>query len=344
MIPVAQRIAGSAALTGDQMFVRCTSEDGALPAIFEPATGVRAASALSNWIGRNRALVDAELLRHGAVLLRGFDVTTPQEFESITQAVSNELIEYSERSSPRSQVQNKVYTSTDYPASQRIFPHNEHSYAITYPLHLFFCCLEPAARGGETPLANIRNVTARISDATRERFERTGWMWMRNFGYGMGLSWQTTFQTADKAQVEMYCRRSGIAFEWIDSERLRTRQVRPVMAVHPSTGERLWFNHATFFHVSTLDAVMRDVLTGELADNELPNNTYYGDGQPIPPTVLDELRAAYEREMVTFPWRAGDVLLVDNMLTAHARASFAGSRRVLVTMADPITRTDIQVV
>jgi alpha-ketoglutarate-dependent taurine dioxygenase len=317
------------------------SQGGTLPLVIRPQAAAPTLDGFTGWLRRNRDFVGRALDAHGAVLFRGFPVASVADFENVTSAASDRLIEYSERSSPRSQVGDRVYTSTDYPASQKIFPHNEHSYAITYPLHLFFGCIQPAARGGETPLVDIRKVTRRISGPTRERFRQRGWMWTRHFGGGMGLPWQTTFQTEDKAVVEEYCRHAKISHEWVDGDRLRTRQVRPVFGTHPRTGETLWFNHLTFFHISTLDKVLRDVLTAQLAEEDLPNNTYYGDGAPIEPEVMQELRAAYEAEMVVFPWQRGDVLLIDNMLTAHARGSYSGPRRVLVAMADPVTRTDI---
>jgi len=47
------------------------------------------------------------------------------EFEQFIQAISGELIEYSYRSTPRSQVSGNIYTSTEYPADQSIPLHNE---------------------------------------------------------------------------------------------------------------------------------------------------------------------------------------------------------------------------
>ena len=166
-------------------------------------------------------------------------------------------------------------------------------------------------------------------------------MYVRNFHPGFGLSWQTVFQTDDRARVEEYCREAGIEHEWRSGDRLRTRQVRPAIACHPRTGETVWFNHATFFHVSTLPEVVREPLWRDFGEEDLPNNTYYGDGSPIEPETAEHMRQAYLGEMVELPWRQGDLLLIDNMLTAHARNPFTGARKVVVAMADPHTRDDV---
>jgi alpha-ketoglutarate-dependent taurine dioxygenase len=280
-------------------------------------------------------------MKHGAILFRNFNLKSVADFEAFTEAASGELIPYRERSSPRHEVGERVYTSTDYPEDQKIFPHNEHSYSRTLPLKLFFFCRTPAQRGGQTPIADTRRIFQRISPETRQKFIEKKWQYVRNFGNGFGLPWQTVYQTEDKAVVEEYCRKALIEVEWLDGNRLRTRQVRPAIARHPRTGDQVWFNHATFFHVSTLDSLMRDVLLSQFKEIDLPNNTYYGDGSPIEPEVLDELRAAYLDELVTFEWQQGDVVLIDNMLTSHSRNSYAGPREILFAMADQFTRDDI---
>jgi hypothetical protein len=181
-------------------------------------------------------------------------------------------------------------------------------------------------------------VLAHLDPAVRERFIARGWMVVRNFGDGFGLDWRTVFQTSDRAAVEAHCRKHGIEVEWKPGERLRTRAVRPAVTRHPITGETMWFNHATFFHVSTLAPAIREELLVEFAEDELPANTYYGDGSPIEPEVLDQLRALYERFTVSFAWQKGDVLLLDNMAVAHGRAPYEGARKILVGMAEPTRR------
>ena len=163
-------------------------------------------------------------------------------------------------------------------------------------------------------------------------------MYVRNFGDGFGLGWQTVFQTEDKGAVEEHCRKSGIEVEWKESNRLRTRAVRPALTKHPRTGELLWFNHATFLHVSTLAPEIQSELLAEFDEQDLPSNTYYGDGTTIEPEVLDHLRALYDRHTVRFPWQQGDVLVLDNMVVAHGRAPYQGERKILVGMSEPTSR------
>lgn len=310
-------------------------EDRDLPLLVQPkVSGVN----LFDWAAGNRELVEEKLLQHGGILFRGFDVREADDLERFIQAVSGEALEYRERSSPRHAVAGNIYTSTDYPPSYPIFLHNENSYQKVWPRKIFFFCHTPAAEGGATPLADCRRVAKLLPEGLRQRFVEKGWMYVRNFGDGFGLDWQTVFQTSDRTRVEEHCAASDIAVEWKQGGRLRTRAVRPAVTRHPKTGEMLWFNHATFFHITTLEPTVREALLAEFAEEDLPANTYYGDGTPIEPEVLDELRSAYHAETVSFPWQRGDLLMLDNMMVAHGRAPYAGERKVLVGMAEPVSR------
>jgi alpha-ketoglutarate-dependent taurine dioxygenase len=292
---------------------------------------------LAQWTGESREIIAAHLAESGGILFRGFDVKSAADFEQVIKSVGGGSLEYSERSSPRSRISGNIYTSTDYPPDQSIFVHNENSYQQSWPLMIFFFCERVARAGGATPIADCRNVFRRISPSVKERFRHKKWMYVRNFGGGFGLDWQTVFQTADRAVVEQYCRKNGIETEWKAGDRLRTRAVRPAIVRHPRTGEEVWFNHATFFHVTTLEPAIRESLLGEFEEDEFPTNSFYGDGSPIETSALDELREIYRQETVTFPWDRGDVLLLDNMLVAHGRAPYVGPRNVLVGMAEPVS-------
>jgi alpha-ketoglutarate-dependent taurine dioxygenase len=128
----------------------------------------------------------------------------------------------------------------------------------------------------------------------------------------------------------------------MDNNRLRTRQVRQAVATHPATGETVWFNHAHMFHVSNMEAHVREALLAEFRDDELPRNAFYGDGSPIETSVLDEIRAVYNRTATGFDWRKGDILMLDNFLASHGREPFAGPRKILVALAELYTNPDFR--
>ncbi|WP_406151918.1 TauD/TfdA family dioxygenase [Streptomyces sp. NBC_01012] len=295
-----------------------------------PGTGIH------DYITENKAELRELLTQRGALLLRGFEVGGVDGFDGTVRAFSGTPpLAYAERSSPRSTIKGQVYTSTDYPPNEEIFLHNENSYQAVWPRTLYFFCVEPPVTQGATPLADIRQVLAAVDPEVRAEFEARGWQVVRNFHAGFGVPWQEAFNTPDKDAIVGYCKERGIEAEWRPDGGLRTTAVRQAVHRHPVTGEEVWFNHATFFHVSTLAPEVGAGLRAIFADDELPTNTFYGDGGVIPDEVMDHLRAAYRSASVRFDWQRDDVLVVDNMLAAHAREPFTGPRRIAVAMAEP---------
>ncbi|MGW2569597.1 TauD/TfdA family dioxygenase [Streptomyces sp. NPDC001537] len=313
-------------------------EGRSLPALVRCA---RPGTSLSAWVAERREEVDALARQAGAVLFRGFAVRGADDFRAVMDALSQQVLAYGERSSPRSQVSDGVYTSTEYPADQPILLHNEQSYTSKWPTRIVFFCERAATRGGRTPLADSRRILARLRPETVARFERLGVRYVRNYLPGISLPWQEAFQTDRAEDVADYCARADITLEWVDEDHLRTVQTRPAVRRHPVTGERSWFNHALFFHVTSLDEEVSAGLLEVLDEDDLPYNTYYGDGSPIEAETLAELRAAYTAETTGFDWEPGDVLVVENMLVAHAREPFEGPRRILTAMADAIGADEV---
>lgn len=292
------------------------------------------------WVAGNRLQIETLLTGHGAVLFRDFMTPDVARFEQLIAAMSGHLLDYTYRSTPRKQVSGRIYTSTEYPADQSIPLHNELSYASSWPMKIWFHCVTPADAGGETPLADSRSVLADINPAIANRFAESKVIYVRNYGEGLDLSWQEVFQTTSKAEVEAACKKADLEFEWKKGDRLRTRQICQAVATHPKTREQVWFNQAHLFHISRLRAAVRESLLSTFAEEDLPRNVYFGDGSRIEPSALDHIDDAYRKHTVAFPWQAGDVLLLDNMLIAHGRSPFQGSRKVVVGMAETVHSSD----
>ncbi|MFV2094778.1 TauD/TfdA family dioxygenase [Micromonospora sp. LOL_013] len=300
-----------------------------LPAIIEPDNGL----SILDVIKENRAEIRSLITRTGAAMFRGFEVGGVDGLHDVVRALSGAPLDYTERTSPRSSLSGNVFTSTDYPPTEEIFLHNECSYQAQWPMKVFFYCLQPAETQGATPFADVREVYRHIDPSVAEEFIRRKWMYVRTFSE-MGGSWQYFYDTEDRSQVERYCRSQGIDVEWVGTDGLRTRAVREPVHPHPVTGEPVWFNHATFFHISTLPQVYQEEMLEMYGEENLPTNSYYGDGARIPDDVMKHLQEAYRAALTRFDWRADDLVVIDNMLTAHGREPFTGGRRIAIAMAE----------
>lgn len=309
------------------------SAERPLPAIVEAqAKGLSAAT----WArGEGNAIAD-RLRRFGGVLLRGFHVEQASDFRAFAQAISPNLIHYSERSSPRTEIAESVYSSTDHPAHQSIPLHTEQSYTNNWPMRILFWCQVAPQDRGRTPIADTARVLQRLSGETVRAFEERGILYVRNYLPGIGVSWQEAFQTPERDKVEEICRATDIRYEWVGPDHLRTMQRRPAIRRHPDTDERLWFNHGYFFNVGSLAQDIQDSVRANIDERDWPTHTFFGDGGGIPDEIVEEIGNAYKAEAVRFEWQKGDILLLDNMRVAHGREPFTGDRIVRTIMIDPI--------
>lgn len=286
------------------------------------------------WVKENKPFLDNYLLKYGGVLLRNFNIYSISEFNRLVQSLSPVLLDYVYRSTPRTRLGGKIYTATEYPADKVIPLHNENAYSRSWPNKIFFFSVVVASEGGETPIADSRNVYQNIDSEIKDKFEEHGVMYTRNYTKGIDLSWQEVFQTEEKEEVEKYCKENDIEFEWkAGTPQLTTRQTCQATLLHPVSREPVWFNQAHLFHISSLDEESRLSLIRELGEKNIPRNASYGNGEPFESDVLDHIRNAYTQQKIKFKWHKGDIMMLDNILMAHGREPYTGERKVAVAMA-----------
>lgn len=283
----------------------------------------------------HREFLHRQLLEWGALLVRGCPALAAADFARFVREFSGKsLIDYVGGASPRVKLGDGVYTSTEYPQNYTLSLHNELSYTYRWPDHLYFCCVTPSGQGGETALGDSRAILKGVNEEVVREFKSKGIMYVRNLhgGAGSGYSWQEAFETDDRRVIEEHCRAGGVRFKWRNDGRLTLTEVRPATASHPLTGEEVWFNQADGFHPSGMDREAYEMLISVMKEEEFRLNSYYGDGTPLDLTSLNHAREVMREEMTLVPWRAGDILILDNLLTAHGRMPFTGARRILLAM------------
>lgn len=305
------------------------THDDALPYLIHAGSDT---GPLAGWCRDHESLVEEKLYRHGAVLFRGFHVVSQSAFEEVANALSHGLVAEGgehQRLSDDSQ----VYTPVDYPADRFLMWHNEDSFNPQWPRKIIFCPVQVPARGGETPIVDAREMYRRLGPEILDPFIDKGILYHRTYGMGLGRSWQDIFRTGDPAEVEAYCGANDIDFEWRGSG-LVTRQKRSAIARHHTTGELVWFAQAQHWHPACLDDDTRESLEALYDEDEMPRNCFYGDGSAIEDGVIEEICRAYRELQTCFPWQVGDVMVVDNMLAAHARNPYSGNRKLLVALGE----------
>ncbi len=295
----------------------------------------------ADWTKSNLDYLDRELCKHGALLFRGFNVGSVSGFEKFAQTIGVDLFT-DNGEHQRSPITQSVYTPVDYPSDKQLLWHNENSFNYFWPMKLWFHCAKPAEIGGETPLVDSRKVFASMDPTIREEFLKKKVTYVRNYMNGLGLNWQTVFRTEQKAEVEAHCRENRLNFEWKPDDCLRTWCVRPAVLPHPRTGEMVWFNQAQHWHPACLDKETRNSLRSLYSNEDMPRDCYFGDGSPIDDVVMQEICEVYRRLEVTFAWQAGDILMIDNLLTAHGRNQYSGERKLYVILGELASFADSQ--
>lgn len=286
--------------------------------------------------------VQEQVQQHGAVLIRGLQNPSASQLEDFVSGVLGEPMAYSDRTTPRRGINGKVYSSTETPKHFEITLHSESTFAQTWPRWACFLCVTPARTMGRTPIADVRNVYRRLPVSIRKRFEKTGVLYSRNFGDGPGMNWQTAFQVETKEELEKKCRNQDITWNWRGENHLQTWQLRPAVVWHPETDLPSWFNHILALHVSALPQPLYELLVRQFADQDLPHQTFYGNGDPIEQETVEIIRQAYLAGKSHFSWEIGDLLILDNLVFAHGRERYEGPREVLACLAGPTSWNNVR--
>jgi len=326
--------------------------DNDLPLVWEAVQGKDASiDTVADWLTEHRQALEAAMVTYGAVLLRGFEaIDSAQGFGKVLDVVAPELMDYLGGTAPRHTVHGRILTATDLPSNFTLALHQEMAYTANPPDAVaFFCQLAPTS-GGETTVADARQVTERIDPAVRARFADKGVRVRRTLPDPESLSkrpgipkpWQDVFETKDRAEVQRVADAKGWRIRWLDDGSLQLwQEALPAFKSHPRTGERVWFNQAHYHSPEcTLRWAQRDQRLDQIAlietamreHPEMLDNALHLDDTPISAADAHHIWDVLEQAEIPIPWQTGDVLLLDNVLAMHGRRSFRGARSILAAL------------
>jgi hypothetical protein len=290
-----------------------------LPLIVLP----RAAASLQDQAGALQSCVARYLPRMGVIVFRGFPVRDRHQFETFVAISSNSPHTPRARSVPFARPAEPDRAIPVHPTAQRGLVRRNASRAVAalqaerwycrrHPERIWLHCVR---RGPFVSVADAREVCAALPSELRERWSQHGVQLARSYPAFGGSSWQSIFGTDDPRSVEAWCRAEGFTWEWQSQQRLRIQKVCPAVTKHEKSGASAWFNAA--------HALLSPSREGHGAERAL--EVLAGTGERLAEADVLAISRAFESAKLVVPCEPGDVVLLDNVLTAHAAECWPAS-------------------
>jgi alpha-ketoglutarate-dependent taurine dioxygenase len=321
---------------------------GDFPLVISPLKPVNTFAEFSELLLQHKEVLQALLLKHGALMLRGFPVTNAADFANLIKTLGlGNFVNYIGGDSPRDKVEEQVYTSTEAPPSFHIPLHQELSFIKNFPRHIYFFCEVAPNDRGETIIGDARKIYRDLNPILKERFSEKALTYTSNYYFKSKImawvnklqrshkSWTEVFETTSKEDVEKKCLANEFNWRWLRNDWLQIQQTRPAIINHPVTRETVWFNQIHLYDFSPRLLGWLKYLSAKCfywRKSSRLHEISFSDATKVQRRDIYHVMDVLQENTVAMPWQAGDVMILDNVLAMHGRAPFSGKRRVLTAM------------
>ncbi|CAD6225259.1 unnamed protein product [Miscanthus lutarioriparius] len=270
-----------------------------MPLVPNPATTHKDHEALVAALRASREWLEGKVIASSAVLLRGFDVRDAMEFDAVVEAMGWPDIRYV-GPAPRTHVHGRVWTANEGPLEQFVYFHHEMVLIKEFPEKVILFCEEFPEMVEELDAKGLRYTLTALSKYDNRSMR--------------GRGWEDAFGTSDKPEAENRAKALGMDLEWLPDGSAKTiLGPRTLTRVFPGRrGRRMWFNTVVGMHGKEVSSATA------------------ADGSEIPASFVQRIGEIIEEESIQFRWRRGDILILDNLATLHARRPSLPPRRILV--------------
>lgn len=284
------------------------------------------------WLSDNAADLDRKAGEHGAILFRGFPLTTADDFDACIAAFGYRNFPYRESLSNavRRNRTERVFTANEAPPEVTILLHHEMAQTQIFPGRLLFFCEQPAETGGATPVCRSDELFARLQAVCPEFARDCETKGLRYTNVmpadddpqsGMGRSWRSTLRAESPAEAESRLLHLGYDWEWQPDGSLRaTTPVLPAVR-ELGGGRKSFFNQLIAAFLGWKDT-----------RNDPSNAIRFGDDSALDRAAVETAAKLAEEYTVDIPWQRGDFALLDNFVVMHGRRTFTGKRTVLASL------------
>jgi alpha-ketoglutarate-dependent taurine dioxygenase len=292
--------------------------------------------------GPSKTIVSDLINAHGFVVFRGYDVQSDQDFHRFVESFGLENFKYADSFSNavRHNRTDRVFTANEAPPNVEIFLHHEMAQTLTFPGALFFFCEKAAESGGATPICRS-DLTLKTLETQNPTFVaklrsvgvkyRNSMPSEANHESGQGRSWKDTLTVNSAHEAEEKLVALGYQFNWLEDGGLSVQTPALAAVDHFGRGKDVFFNQIVAAAAGWTVA----------ADDKEPR-LCFGDDSPIEHADLaGTIKAAYQHT-VDLKWQTGDVALLDNLKVMHGRRPFEGSRSVLASLCNQISRPAVE--
>ena len=323
------------------------------PLFIEPQTySVRTLDGFIAWARDNIVAIEALLIAHGGLVFRGFDIDGAGDFSRFVKLFDSFKVGYVGGANVRRELADEVYEASQYAAPLKLPLHQEMAYAQDYPGRVIFFCLKPAEGGGETIICDMREVTRDLPKALRQKLEAHGVSNVRNFTaprtdgredsaneHPDQKSWKIGFFTDERSEVEAICAEREMKTLWHEDGSLTVTVDFDAFTPHPVTAELIYRSNIhldlyTDRALAELPKAVREPIQEMFYNQVVKSGIYLGDGTALSEEEVETFNALFDKHEVSWDWQPGDIMLLDNLLTAHGRNPFYGNRDIQVGLLE----------